>query len=225
MTVSIEEHKEKFKRIEELAYEGFNIPRFYFLRKSASLEEFTKALKWILEIYNNSPEQIFNIRTYKYFDKANKETLSTPHLTDISHLDICNTLSKHRQDYSCLIDAETPDNGRLAGNILIEKDNSFTIEFVKKEKRAMVRDINKESIITFSGNFRNKIVIYEKPVKMNDNLSLLVSDFLIRKAFSFYKRDIILEWTYFCKPSGIFYNDPDKEEPESNIVWWEWRKM
>ena len=122
--------------------------------------------------------------------------------------------------FSCMIDAETPDNGRMAGNIailekreFISKSYEFFVDYCIKEKRAMVRDAE-SSGLHFNGTTKGSIIIDEK---FKDDKSEQILIQVINKALQLRKtkKNFILEWTYFCKPAGI------KREP---IVWWEYRK-
>jgi len=220
------ENKEKFRRIEELKDHNFNIPRFRFLPINSKEKDIEDIFIWAKEI--NNPDQIYNIRTYSYSNISKKESAQNPHITDLSLDSLKENLPKFNSDYSCLIDAEIPDNGRLAGNILIEEeDNSFTIEYVVKEKRAMVRDINKEKFFSISGNYiytRDKIKYDSADIPdlpfLRKNQIILILNFIINKSLNLKRNNIILEFTYFSTPSGIFYNNLF---PEDNIVFWEYR--
>ena len=224
------ERKEKFKRIEELGEAGFNIPRAFLLLKGSRNTELSFAFAMAKEILKSSPDHKFNIRTYRYAEEVGKETVQTPHLTDLSFNELSKALSKVNSDYTCMIDAEVPDNGRIAGNILIEDKGQFTVEFVVKEKRAMVRDINSHApLYSIVGKYKNRILSLDPNTSLRfpglnseeQNKTWLVIYYIIRKAFSLKKENIILEFTYFNIPSGIFYDKND--HPESYIVWWEFR--
>ena len=221
------EQKGKFRRILELEEAGFNIPKFFFIHREAKDKFLESTIFCEEDIHKYSPEQIFNIRTYNYSKVSKKESAQTPHLTDLSLEELKNILPKTNLEYSCLVDAETPDNGRIAGNIAIEDNNNFTIEFVVKEHRAMVRDINSEPFFSVSGTkVGNNEVDYDLPSPINGDIIIcIVVSHVIHKAFTLKKQSIILEWTYFNQPSGIFYNLPEKKKPESHFVWWEYRKF
>ena len=220
------ELKEKVKRIEDLRKENFNIPRMFYLEKEAGEMIVNEAYLWAQKINAVDPGHIFNIRTYGHAPSTNMEQKSTPHITDLTVHQVHKELSKANMEYYCMVDAEVPDDGRMAGNIVItpspgirfQKD--FVIEFVKKDKRAMVRDINTETVHTISGNCSG----YLPEVAQEKDLTYEVTRFLVDKAASFSKVGIILEWTYFCKPAGILAGIIDPEfHPDSHIVWWEYR--
>jgi len=224
------ERKKKIRRIKELEKAGFNISRFRYLPPESRENKLEEIFVWAEEINNNSPNQIFNIRTYQFFSNSSKETAQTPHLTDLSYEELLEQLPTTNSDYSCLIDAETPDNGRISGNIVIEENNRFSIEFVIKEKRAMVRDINKVVPFSISGrinDFTNLLSKFIESLKEPLTNSYLVApvvlDFVLKKALSF-RKEVIFEFTFFSTPSGIFYNQ-NKSFPESNLVFWEWRSF
>lgn len=192
----------KVDRINELRQAGFNTPKMIFLPYKPSTESLVTALKWADKIHKKNPKQIFNIRTYKR--QGDEETLQTKHYVDIKHSNLASTLLKATSLYHCMIDAETPDNGRWAGNVLIQtnefgRPDRYIIEYCHKKKRAMVRDHNK----SLNGNLATKENTLE-PVLLA----------VIDKALTFPKKDVILEWTYFCKPTG---------KKEENLVWWEYR--
>lgn len=225
MAVSVTEQKAKIERLNELEISGLNIPRFYYLPHLSTGDSIERAISWAETIHKSSPEQIFNVRTYNYNYVSGKESISTPHLTDIPFNDLYRIISSAVNSYSIMIDAEIPDNGRLAGNILIQQSPrspiNITIEFVIRKKRAMVRDINSSLLRSFSFIYNNLDSILFPSIPETEN-SLPVFLFIIHKAMSFPNK--ILEFTYFKSPSGIFYNS-DKLFPENQVVWWEWRKF
>ena len=212
---TVKEVKEKIERIMELEKRGFNVPRFCFVIHQAPEDIINKSLEWAKEVHEQNPEQIFNIRTYAYNEKSKNESISTPHLTDITFELLKFTLININKEFSCMIDAETPDNGRMAGNVtIIEKKGfisrnlEFHVDYCSKEKRAMVRDADRY----FSGTTRGKLIGKDTNPK---EVKILTE--VVNRAIDFHKikKNFILEWTCFCKPAGI------KREP---IVWWEYRK-
>jgi len=232
MTISIKELKSKFNRIQDLQSSSFNIPRFRYLEKDLfrkNREEYQKIESWISQSIKAN-NQIFNIRTFNFNDFSSKETISSPHLTDISSSEIFSKLGEINKSYDCLIDTEIPDNGRISGNVIIYSNHktnpNYDLEFVIKEKRAMVRDIDSDSkIYSFSSPlqshpFLNQIPSISSLSKEQINQILL---HILYKAFSFYKKDVILEFTFFSIPSGIL-SYTSSSFPESYIVWWEYRK-
>jgi len=216
-TVTVKEAKEKVNRLRELGDKGFNTPRFCFVIYRAPQRIIDMSLKWAQEIHQQDSEQIFNIRTYAYDEKSKDETISTPHITDIKFENLNKELLMTNAEFSCMIDAETPDNGRIAGNVtilekrgFISKSMLFYVDYCIKTKRAMVRDANRY----FSGETRGPIIPKES-LETDQTEKVLVE--VVNKAIQFYKtkKNFILEWTYFCKPAGV------KLEP---LVWWEYRK-
>jgi len=213
-TVTVKEAKEKVNRLRELGDKGFNTPRFCFVIYRAPQRIIDMSLKWAQEIHQQDSEQIFNIRTYAYDEKSKDETISTPHITDIKFENLNKELLMTNAEFSCMIDAETPDNGRIAGNVtilekrgFISKSMLFYVDYCVKEKRAMVRDANK---------FRNGETRGPLELTKDDPVEKVLVE-VVNKAIQFYKtkKNFILEWTYFCKPAGV------KLEP---LVWWEYRK-
>jgi len=219
-TVTVKEAKEKVNRLRELGDKGFNTPRFCFVIYRAPQRIIDMSLKWAQEVHQQDPEQIFNIRTYAYDEKSKDETMLTPHITDIKFENLNNELLMTNAEFSCMIDAETPDNGRMAGNVtilekrrFIGKDLKFYVDYCIKNKRAMVRDAEKSGL-HFHGTTRG-LITEKKGLEDNELEKVLVE--VVNKAINFNKtkKDFILEWTYFCKPAGV------KLEP---LVWWEYRK-
>ena len=211
---TVKEVKEKIERIMELEKKGFNIPRFCYVIHQAPSEFMDKSLKWAKEVHEQDPDQIFNIRTYSYNAESKDESITTPHITDIKFEDLEIELLRINNQFSCMIDAETPDNGRMAGNVAITEKKTFfrqrlefTMDYCIKEKRAMVRDAD----INFMGTIEDLQIMRIEP----DEEKVLIE--VMQEAMKFYKtrKNTILEWTYFCKSAGI------KREP---IVWWEYRK-
>lgn len=212
---TVKEVKEKVERLIELEKRGFNVPRFCFVINQAPNEIILKSKEWAREVHKQDPKQIFNIRTYAYNVDSKDESILSPHITDIKFEDLEKELAIVNTEFSCMIDAETPDNGRMAGNVAIIEKKGFIsrtleyyVDYCKKDKRAMVRDANK----TFHGTTRTKL---KETVFHSIEKKVLVQ--VVNKAMNFSKtrKNFILEWTYFCKPAGI------KREP---IVWWEYRK-
>jgi len=197
MTWKVKELTEKIDRIRELSDAEFNVPRFYYISK----DEFGKiqeALRWA----GGTGKDIFNIRTYTRYGK--EEGVQNPHYTDIPGEELNNLLKDIIHKYYCMIDAETPDDGRWAGNILVHvnhfgRPDSVLVEYCKKDVRAMVRDADKSLSIDLS---------------LIDTIDPVLQE-VINKAITFPKKEVILEWTKFCKPAGIFHEE---------IVWWEYRK-
>lgn len=217
---TVKEVKEKVERLMELEKKGFNIPRFCYVINQAPNEVLFKSKEWAKEVHKQDPEQIFNIRTYAYDTKSKDESILSPHITDIKFEDLEKELAIVNTEFSCMIDAETPDNGRIAGNVailekrgFISKNYEFFVDYCVKEKRAMVRDAEKSGL-HFNGTARSFIV--EKERFEDDKLEQILVN-IVNRALRLRKtkKNFILEWTYFCKPAGI------KREP---IVWWEYRK-
>ena len=213
-TVTVKEAKEKVNRLRELGDKGFNTPRFCFVIYRAPQRIIDMSLKWAQEVHKQDPEQIFNIRTYAYDEKSKNETMLTPHITDIKFENLNNELLIANSEFSCMIDAETPDNGRMAGNVaIIEKKGflskriEFALDYCVKDKRAMVRDAN----ISFLGTIED---LQKMRIPFNEEKVLKQVIFEASKLYKI-KENFILEWTYFCKPAGV------KLEP---LVWWEYRK-
>jgi len=223
-----EERKEKSKRIEELKEAGFNIPRQFYLYQNAHSILLENVLSWASALTANVPNQYFNIRTYKYYPNTQKETSQNPHLTDLSYDELLYHLPIQMLEYSCLVDAETPDNGRIAGNIAIEEDKKFSLEFVIKDKRAMVRDTNHHTpLYSISGYHRDiSRAVREFSLDTNNIFSnRLVLAFVIKEALMFGKINTILEFTHFSTPAGIFYNNEEINFPKKNVVFWEYRRF
>lgn len=201
MAWKTKEMKDKFLRIKELQDAGFNVPRMHFVRYGASLQGILSGLEWAAEIHEKDPEQIFNIRTYGRVNRI--ETLQTEHITDIAYYNLAINLLKGLCQFNCMIDAETPDNGRYAGNVIIYSNElgrrtKFAIEYCQKNIRAMVRDHDQ----SLEG------MIHEVD-ECKDPLGSIV-----KKALKF-RPDVILEWTIFSGPAGV-----KREE----TVFWEYRK-
>ena len=198
-----QELKEKFARIRELEKNELNTPRMIYLQKNAPDDDFENALLWAKEIHKKDPKQIFNIRTYNRDGKY--ETINCPHITDIKYENLTKKLWETNADFVCMIDAETPDDGRWAGNILIKTDehghpSQYIIDYCVKNIRAMVRDAD----TTKTGSIRT---LHD----LGTPLSMIVSN-----ALKFNKKDVILEWTLFKDGAGI------KNEP---LVFWEYRQF
>ena len=234
------EINEKSSRLEELKDCGLNIPRYIYLPKN-DLVQLNRVLFWAKIIHKSSPTQIFNIRTYSYFPNSQKESSSNPHITDIQYEDLESSLRRVYSNYISLIDAETPDNGLISGNLFYESLNEFSLEFVIKPKRAMVRDINKESFFAINSfpNLSYEEVIFnflnsgKFTLFLDTTSSSLLMDLpypeifsaILTQAANLRRTNIIIEFTYFKSPSGIFYNRIYKNPIKSNIVYWEYRSF
>lgn len=143
--------KKKVERIEELKDLGLNVPRFFYLNSDEKIEE---ALKWAGDIVENIKDKLFNIRTYKYSEKRRVESVLCPHILFLSYPDNLKSKIKEllEEGYELMIDAEVPENGRISGNVSITRslrlreDNLiFNFEYVSKDYKAMVRDLNTET--------------------------------------------------------------------------------
>lgn len=203
MSFNTTEIKAKIARIQELANLGLNTPRMIFIPYLASEGEISKAMSWAERIHEKDHKQMFNIRTYKR--AANKESAQTIHICDIDIGILYQELIKADMEFNCMLDAETPDNGRLAGNVVIntnifKRPETYMIEYCQKETRAMVRDNDKSIIGSINELNENN---------MQKELYEVVLTTLNTKM-----HDRILEWTWFCGPAGVL---------GENLVFWEWR--
>lgn len=201
------ENKEKVARIAQLASYGFNTPRMFLLPNKACIDYMKDFRKWKNKILEDNENQKFNIRTYRYFQEAKEEMSACPHLTDLNSDEVEKEIRRHTKTYVCMIDAETPDNGRYSGNIVMDENElgtrkRFYIEYCKKDIRAMVRDADKH----VGGD-----LVPDDISKLPFELKTVV---LEAKKFPFI--NTILEWTWFCEPAGI---------SKKNLVWWEYRRM
>jgi len=195
----VEELTEKIDRIKELSDAEFNIPRFYYIPHT-EYGKIQEALRWAV----GTGKKTFNVRTYTRHGKK-EEGVQNPHYTDIPGKKLNPLLKDIVSKYYCMVDAETPDDGRWAGNVLIytspfKVPDKFTIEYCKKDLRAMVRDADKS--IT-------------EDIREIDKLEATLQE-VVKKALTFPRKEVILEWTKFCKPAGVFHEE---------IVWWEYRKF
>lgn len=212
--MSSKEIKEKIERIIELREEGFNVPRFCYVIKQAPDELISKALEWANQVHKQDSKQIFNIRTYNFYGQ-NDETINSEHIVDIPYENLGKELLMANDKYHCMVDAETPDNGRLAGNVVILEKDSFIskkygviIEYCIRPKRAMVRMA--DSHISFDLKYLNREL-----ASLNNPVVEEVLGKVVRKAQGFSRPNQILEWTWFVGPAG---------EKLENLVWWEYRK-
>lgn len=225
MSFSTKEYKEKIERLVDLEEENFNIPRFFYLEKLSNNEKIENLINWAENI--SKFKNLFNIRTYDYHKSSEKEINLSPHICDLSFNNLKDKIYNFNKEFYCMVDAESPDDGRMAGNILIETDSknskNIFIEYVIKENRAMVRDINTDSNVKkiFFPNFRIDKVNKVNKEKTETEIKVLNS--VIDSANKFWKKNIILEWTYFKNPSGIKF--AENIFPDSYIVWWEYRSI
>lgn len=197
----------KIDRIKELALLGLNTPRMHFVPHKYTTKEIEEAMNWARNIYiKENKKQIFNIRTYARSGFI--ETLLTKHICDIKFEKLRTILLDTLKEYNCMLDAETPDNGRYSGNIYIEI-NEFRspkraiFDYCKKEKRAMVRDADTPLIVNVPLSHEEEKLDYELYYVMNKVLTI--------KRF-----ETIFEWTWFREPTGVL---------NENVVFWEYRNM
>jgi len=201
--MEIEEIKGKIKRIEELKDWGLNTPRMFFVEQNSFGKLLTRCIDWAKNINEEEPNQIFNIRTYRR--KGKQESVQTIHSTDIPFLVLSKTLVELNRDFNCMVDAETPDNGRFAGNAYVTSNISgrpdhIVFEYCRKEIRAMVRDHNKSISI---------ILPIEYPIFIEEPFKQILKDIIKTRMFN-----TIFEWTWFSKPAGV---------ERENLVYWEYR--
>ena len=200
---------EKIDRIEELKDAGLNTPRMFYLKKFADPNDLLEAFEWVEKVHYHSPNQIFNVRTYNYSKEI--ETSQTTHYTDIKFEELEGLILDINLRLTCMIDAETPDDGRLAGNIIISDiksptgrviNSKYEIDYCQKEIRAMVREHDKRTY--------GDLVSYQSDSDLDPILKEVIFSSIK------FKHDVILEWTWFCNPAG------EKLQP---IVFWEYRKI
>jgi len=202
------EVKNKIVRISELGQLGFNIPRLFSIPMGSSEKIVDLCSAWADIILADDPEQIFNIRTYRFRNRT--ETIHTPHITDILSKDLKGKIYANIGKFDLMIDAETPDNGRFAGNIVMEyfigSPLKFYMDYCKKEIRAMVREAD-----TKLAGYVHHLVGGDRKLhkKIPEEIRNVVKEAMSREKFN-----VVLEWTHFCKPAGV------KRE---NLVFWEYR--
>jgi hypothetical protein len=188
----------KIERIKQLTDAGLNTPRMYhiFIEEPETVLDYLFA--WARSIHQEEPDQIFNIRTYRTIGEF--EEKNTPHITDVKIENLIQEILKLRKkSYTCMVDAETPDNGRWAGNIMIHKNTGiFEIDYCNKPVRAMVRQADQH----ITGSIHH---ITGTPIP----LAMVVGQVTRARMY-----DYILEWTIFEGDAGV------KREP---IVYWEFR--
>lgn len=247
--MKVTEVKAKIERIKELTRNDFNTPRLFYTEPSIFLKKIDKRIEscmyWAGGIHEENPKQIFNIRTYEYSERTLEETKKSEHVTDIKFKDLEKELKRLLPTKHCMVDAETPNDGMIAGNVIIyqnstaKKIRTFTMEFCIKPVRAMVRDHDK----SISGNLEDGAnIIYElyekilKPEVSVRQVSEFLSDVvhqdytipsilsvILLEANKFPKKDIVLEWTMFNQPAGIHFGREDLPMLSRMTVWWEYR--
>lgn len=217
----ISELKEKRLRLKELEKFGLNTPIYFYLKKQANDQLFEDFIKWAEAQKEKDPNTIFNVRTYDYGE--GDESLLCPHRTDILQVEeLTFIVWDLNEKFFCMIDTEIPDNGRLSGNINFYLRNDrllCAIDYCEKEKRAMVRDADihyqtEVGKMNHFGKLVKELPILNFPNPILETVFAKAEDFIIKKEFLNKTPSVILEWTYFCKKTGI------KKE---NLVWWEYR--
>ena len=212
-TPVIEEQKAKAKRILELHGAKLNTPRMCFIQQGDAILGDGKVAEWTKKVHEEDPEQKFNIRTYMRL--GTKEAMGCPHVCDIPFDDVLTKLSLLLTHYHCMVDAETPDNGRLAGNIMVEvnplgRPVNFTAEFVEKENRAMVRDIQNEKATIVKGT-----IPPDRTLPFDHKIMSVVERVIRFYAVFIPRENLIFEWTWFKGPAGFLHE---------NLVFWEYRR-
>lgn len=188
----------KVERIKQLMDAGLNTPRMYYIFIEEPGTVLDDLFGWARSIHQKEPDQIFNIRTYRTIGEF--EEKNTPHITDLKIENLIQEILKLRkQNYTCMVDAETPDNGRWAGNIIIHKSTGiFETDYCTKPVRAMVRQADRY----MTGNISS---VQGTPTQ----LAMVIGQVIQAKMY-----DYILEWTIFEGAAGI------KRAP---TVFWEFR--
>jgi len=188
----------KINRIYDLYNWGLNIPRMIFFQKGAvyNRKELIEFLKRSLHVKK------FNIRTYGYDVETMQEEWSSKHYVGLSEQETIATVDKIIESKFCMIDAEVPDDGIYAGNLVIQKNDYCIIEYFHGSG-AMVRMAN-ESV-------NGSVVEVKKDLRKGKHESLIkVIDVILKLA----KRDILFEWSVQRNPCGVLGEE---------IIWWEWR--
>jgi hypothetical protein len=189
---------QKVERIMQLNKWGFNIPRMAYYPQAHNGYFKEKNLQRFLD--DNPHVKKFNIRTYVYDVVSGKEGWSSKHYVGIPKKDLPATLKDAVRIAHCMVDAEVPEHGLYAGNIVIEDDGYCILEYCHKEC-AMVREADRSSTGFIDDMREGFEATHPKLCAIIDKA---------RAA----PRNIVLEWSVLKKPGGIELDE---------LIWWEYR--
>lgn len=211
--------KSKVDRIEQLKELGFNTPLMYFVPKNITgydLDcDIDAALIWASkEVY--SKNRLINLRTYDFQENSSskKESFATDHVTDIGERRLREVLKKYVSQFNLMLDAEIPDNGRIAGTVHVSSNDfgrptEVTCFYCEEQIRAMVR--NADTIFVKPVHEVLNISNDEPDSGLKSVIAKVVSKIISKRLFN-----VQLEFTYFSEPSGV---------NNENIVYWEYKPL
>ena len=190
--------QEKILRIKQLAEWGLNTPRMAYFPKSSRYDR--PRLNEFLKTHSKSKK--FNIRTYTYDKTVGQEGWSSKHYVGLRKNEVFKTMEKIISTHYCMVDAEIPDDGRYAGNAVIQSDGYCVIEYYEG-RGAMVRMADR--------SLAGDVDYVVNDLLSNRYFSLAA---ILTTILSINKRDILFEWSVLANPGGV------KLE---NSIFWEWR--
>lgn len=193
---------EKVERIKQLHNCGLNVARMLYFPKGKihkmKLQEFLA--KYSADI------GLFNIRTYDWDATDKLEGWNSKHYVGLLPQDITITMDKIYTERYCMIDAEQPEHGTYAGNIVVQNNGYCNIDYYKGDG-AMVRMANQ----AIEGDTIKEM---ENNILMLDELPLMGILRKILKLPRDFGRDKVFEWSIHREPCGV---------NATNDIWWEWR--
>lgn len=186
---------EKIERIKLLKSLGYNTPRMLFIPRYESYLYKDDILEFV------KTSKLVNIRTYDTLDN-NREGYNRPHATKILAEDAYTVLRGFTDQYNCIIDLESPDDGMYAGNIVFD-GGSIIIDYCVRngDAGAVVRNADKTLVL----NNPQSVCSSEVPQEIKT---------IIDQASKFPNKGFVLEWSYQCNPCGLL---------GVNDIWWEYR--
>lgn len=190
----------KAKRIEQLADWGLNVPRMVYVPMNTHGDFISSDL---FTFFERHPAKHYNIRTYQFNPKTGDEGWNSKHFVGLSKKRVMFILNDLVRHCYCMVDAEAPEHGKYAGNLVIQTDGYCIIEYCFKPG-AMVRMAD----TVLEG--RVKSVINDL---LNGPHHELLMPLNVVKDVG--KPDYLFEWSITSEPSGV------KKEP---LIFWEWRK-
>jgi hypothetical protein len=212
----------KVERIQQLNELGFNTPLMFFVSKNPTGyerdAELEAAMIWASKM--DSKNKKLNIRTYDIKHNVHREqekyleSARTVHITEIDFRLLKQTLIKLIPTYNVMIDAEIPDNGRIAGTIEIDTNDfgrptEVSCAYCEKNIRAMVRDA--DTLMVKPIHEVLNVTKNENQLDAHVVISKVASKIISKKMFN-----VNIEFTYFSEPTGT------KNE---HIVYWEYKPL
>jgi len=193
----------KVRRIEQLAEWGLNTPRMLYVPMNSDGKFDEGSVHAFIKRHAVHTSR-YNLRTYQWDPDTGAEGWNSKHYVHLNEYQVLDILARVLPERYCMIDAEKPEDGIYAGNIVIQTDGYCIIEYCHK-MGAMVRMAD----TTMEGHWEK---VQQEAISKVSTYGLTEP---INAVLSVKKPDYLFEWSITNKPSGV---------EQELLIFWEWRK-